>query len=191
MSAAPDLSGGFPDPARDAARAFRAALNAMARPGRIETVDDLAPPAPMSPAAAALVVVLCDPDTGLFLAPSHDTPAIRDWIRFHASAPFVAPEAADFALGPWDALVPLSRFRAGVPEYPDRSATLIVETDALTPPTHSLTGPGIETEALARLPETGAFAENRKRFPLGLDFFFTAGNALSALPRSTTLTEIA
>ena len=47
------MDGGFADPPREAAQAFRAALQALARPGRIEAVAGAQPPAPASPAAGA------------------------------------------------------------------------------------------------------------------------------------------
>ena len=40
------LEGGFTSASEDSARIFRAALNAMARPGHIESVSGIAPPAP-------------------------------------------------------------------------------------------------------------------------------------------------
>ena len=179
------LEGGFADPARDGARAFRAALQAMARPGRIETVACLVPPAPCSPAAAALIVTLCDPTTPLYLGPSHDGGALRDWIVFHTGAPLVAPEAATFALGTWAALQPVARFAIGTPAYPDRSATLIVERDVLSNDGAILRGPGIADHARLSLPELAAFRDNRRCFPLGFDCYFTCGDRLAGLPRST------
>ncbi len=183
MDQAEILAGGFARTAPDAARAFRACLEAMARPGRVFALAGAAPPAPLSPAAGALLLTLVDDTTGLFLAPSHDNAAVRAWLAFHCGAPLVAPEAAVFALGRWEAL-PLGRFAPGTPEYPDRSVTLIVEVEALAPANARLTGPGIETEQAARLPEIVAFAANHARFPLGFDSFFCAGDEVSALPRS-------
>ncbi len=183
------LSGGFEDPPAQSARAFRAALNALARPGRIEDLSGAVAPAPASPAAATLILTLCDPETPLHLAPGHDSAELRDWIAFHVGAPIVEPAAAMFALGGWEALQPLARFSIGTPEYPDRAATLIVETATLSPAGARLTGPGIETEARLSLPETAAFRANRAAFPLGLDFFFTAGSRLAALPRSTNVED--
>lgn len=179
------LAGGFTDPARDGARAFRAALRAMARPGRIETIVGAAPPAPASPAAGALLLTLCDATTPLFLAPSHDTEDLRGWITFHTGAPFAGPEEAMFALGTWDALQPVSRYAIGISEYPDRSATLIVEVNRLANTGATLTGPGIEATARLSLPETDAFRANRRQFPLGFDSCFTCGDRLAGLPRST------
>ena len=54
------LTGGFADAPRDAARAFRAALNALARPGRIEMLAGAVPPAPLSVAAGTLLLTLAD-----------------------------------------------------------------------------------------------------------------------------------
>lgn len=184
MQSADILSGGFAEPAPQAARAFRACLEAMARPGRVQPITGATPPAPLSPAAGTVLLTLVDPTTPLYLAPGHDTPEIRGWIAFHCGAPIVGPEAAVFALGAWAAL-PLGRFALGTPEYPDRSATLIVEMEALSPANARLTGPGIETEQAARLPEIVAFALNHARFPLGFDCFFCAGGEVSALPRSS------
>ena len=181
------LQGGFADPPRDAAHAFRAAMGAMARPGTIHTVTGITPPAPLSVAAAVLILTLCDPDTPLFIAPSHDGPALRDWITFHTGAPLAGPANCAFAVGPWDALLPLSAYRIGTAEYPDRSATLIVELPALRGPGTRLTGPGIRDTAHLPLPDPMALATNAALFPLGIDLFLTCGADLAALPRSTRI----
>ena len=183
------VEGGFVDAPRDAAHAFRSALQAMARPGRIETVSGGLPPAPASVAAGVLLLTLCDPETGIYLAGDHDTSALREWITFHCGSPLVGPSHADFALGSWEALSPVGRYRIGSSEYPDRSATLIVEMDALEPSGAILSGPGIAREAALSLPELQAFQANRARFPLGFDCYFTCGDRLAALPRSTNVTE--
>ncbi|MEC7762948.1 MAG: phosphonate C-P lyase system protein PhnH [Pseudomonadota bacterium] len=183
------LSGDFADAPREAARAFRAVLDAMARPGRIVDIVGGAAPAPISPAAATLMLTLCDAETPLYLAPGYDGAAIRQWIAFHIGAPIVAPGQAMFALGSWGSLAPQTDFPIGTPEYPDRSATLIVEVEALTTEGARLTGPGIETEAHLSLPETGFFARNAALFPLGVDCVFTFGSRLAALPRSTRVED--
>lgn len=179
------LQGGFAEAPQEAARAFRAALDAMGCPGTIRRVAGAAPPAPLSVAAGVLLLTLTDRTTPLYLAASHDLPVIRDWIGFHTGAPIVSAQAAAFALGRWEALQPLDRFAIGTPEYPDRSATLIVECDGLAAAGMRLTGPGIRDAARLNLPEVAAFAENHARFPLGFDCFLTAGAELAALPRST------
>lgn len=179
------LQGGFAEPALQAAHAFRAIMEAMARPGRIFEVKGAAPPSPMSEAAAVTLLTLCDPDTPLFLAGALDTPDIRAWIAFHTGAPCTGPSHAMFALGDWQALQPISNYQIGTAKYPDRSATLIVETPELSPEGATLQGPGIAASLQISLPETEGFKDNAALYPRGLDFIFTSGNRLAALPRTT------
>lgn len=179
------LGGGFAAPAADAARAFRAILEALARPGTIGRISGAAPPAPLSAAAGAVLLTLTDRTTPLFLGRSHDTEAVRAWIAFHTGAPVAAADAAVFAVGTWEALLPLDRFRIGTPEYPDRSATLIVERPDLASRGARLTGPGIDGVAWLDLPDPAAHRANRALFPLGLDMIFCAGDRVAGLPRST------
>ncbi|MDO5529059.1 MAG: phosphonate C-P lyase system protein PhnH [Paracoccus sp. (in: a-proteobacteria)] len=186
---APRLTGGFADPAEDSARAFRAILEAMARPGMAQSVTGLAPPGGLSPAAAAALLVLCDPTAPLYLAPSHDLPELRAWITFQCGAPIVPAAEAAFALGAWDSLLPLEQFAQGTPEYPDRSATLIVDGGPACPA--RLTGPGIDGAREAALPDPEAMAANNARFPLGVDFILADGAALRAIPRSTRIEVLA
>jgi len=179
------LTGGFADAPREGATAFRAMLEAMARPGRIFGIAGASPPAPLSVAAGTALLVLADGTTPVHLAGGHDTAAVRDWITFHTGAPLAAREQAALAVGHWANLLPLDGYRIGVPDYPDRSATLIVEMPSLDAAGARLTGPGIETEHRLALPDLAAFRANRALFPLGLDFFFTAGGRIAALPRTT------
>lgn len=179
------LKGGFVDASVQSAKAFRAAMNAMARPGRIELLDGAGPPAPMSRAAGALILTLCDPETPVFLAGTHDCPDVRSWIAFHTGAPISDPEAASFVLGNWQSLQPRSRFPIGTPEYPDRSATLIIEMSELSTTGARLSGPGIKDATGFSLPDLVSFQANAALYPLGLDFFFTCGSEAAALPRST------
>ncbi|RMC35453.1 phosphonate C-P lyase system protein PhnH [Paracoccus alkanivorans] len=181
------LSAGFSDTARDGAHAFRAILTAMARPGTIATLQTAPGPAPISPAAATVLLTLCDRTTPLHLAGAHDSPALRNWIAFHCASPLVAAEDAAFALGDWAALQPIDRFGIGTPEYPDRAATLIVDGHDFDAAPTRLTGPGIRDTAALALPEPQAFAANHALFPLGWDAILTSGNRLAALPRSTEI----
>lgn len=180
------LTGGFTNAPHQSAYAFRAALNVLSRPGMIETVTGAAPPAPLSVAAGVLILTLCDRTTPVHLAGGHDCAAVRDWVTFHTGAPLMAAEGASFAIGQWQDLA-VDRFAIGTAEYPDRAATLIVEMPSLTATGDRLTGPGIEVSARLSLP-TGFY--NRADFPLGLDCFFTSGDFVAALPRSTKIEVI-
>ena len=55
----------------------------------------------------------------------------------------------------------------------------------LAPEGATLTGPGIRDTARLTLPEAETFRRNARLFPLGLDFFLTAGDRVAALPRTT------
>jgi len=181
------LTPGFANPPVDAARAFRLVLEAMAHPARIVDLPPIEAPAPCSPAAAIVLLTLIDATTPLHLAGAHDCDAMRDWVRFHLGATLVGPQAAVFALGTWDALCPLDRFAQGSAEYPDRAASLIVEGQELRNDGARLTGPGIKAQARLALPDIAVLQANAAQFPRGLDFLFTSGVQLAALPRSTQI----
>ena len=179
------LEGGFANASQDSARIFRAALNAMARPGQIETLSGISPPGPLSPAAAALLLTLADHETPVWLAGPHDCSAVRDWLAFHTGTCFTDRGQAAFAVGGWSDLAPLEGYRIGTSQYPDRAVTLIVEMEECVPSGTSLRGPGIETVATLGLPDEAVLDFNEARFPLGIDMFLVAGDRMAALPRST------
>ena len=179
------LSGGFTTPAVQSSNAFRAIMEAMARPGTIQSVTGSMPPGPLSPAAGAVLLTLCDTDTPVRLAGAFACHEVQEWLAFHTGAPIVERAFAMFAVGSWEDLTPISGYPIGTPEYPDRSATLIVETSHIEAEGATLTGPGIKDQASLTLPETPAFQSNSALFPLGLDFIFTHGDRLAALPRTT------
>lgn len=179
------LEGGFHDPALQSAGAFRAVMEAMARPATINRLEGATPPAPVSQAAGCAILTLCDTDTPIYLAGAFDSDEVRAWISFHTGAPFVASDCCAFALGRWEDLLPLHSFPVGTPQYPDRSATLIVEMETLSNQGYSLRGPGIRDMAHLSLPDSAAFQTNHAQFPLGLDFLFTCDRQIAALPRST------
>jgi alpha-D-ribose 1-methylphosphonate 5-triphosphate synthase subunit PhnH len=190
------LENGFADRPRQSAVAFRVALDALARPGRVGAVSGAIPPDGLSVAAGVLLLTLADAETPLWLPERlrkgpHGGAA--EWLRFHTNAPLAARRGqAMFAVGGWDELLPLEDWPVGEPAYPDRSATLIVEVAALEGGrVMDLSGPGIDCRSRLApvLPQgaAAALAANAARFPLGLDFYFTAGARLAGLPRSTRI----
>lgn len=191
MSAAEQ--GAFADPPVGAALAFRAALQAMARPGQGRRLSCVAPPEGLSAAAATLLLVLADAETPLWLPERLRAGATADWLRFHTNAPqATARGAVMFGVGRWSELAPPDDWSAGDPAYPDRSATLIVEVPALEGgEAMVLSGPGIRGQASLAppLPKSAPaiLRANAARFPLGLDFYFVAGEQVAGLPRSTRI----
>lgn len=184
------MTGGFDDAPVQSARAFRAALDALSRPGTIVTAAGAVPPAPLSVAAGVLMLVLADGTTPVHLGGIWDCAVVRDWITFHCGAPLVAAADAVFAVGDWAALQPVGRFPIGRADYPDRAVTLIIEMPVLSAHGARLTGPGIATEAHLSLPDVAAFQGNRALFPLGFDSFLTCGDRLAGLPRSTIVESV-
>lgn len=166
---------------------FRSVMQAIAKPGRIETLTGEVPPAPLSVAAGAVLLTLADHDTPIHLAGKVECPDVESWIRFHCGAPIVGRSECMFAVGRWDDLAPLARYPLGSADYPDSSATLIVECAHVEARGVTLTGPGIREASALNLPERAAFQANHARFPCGLDFLFTAGDRVAALPRSTKI----
>jgi len=180
---------GFADPVLDAQAGFRAVLEAMSRPGRIEAIvpPPEVPPG-LSPAAAAMLLALVDAATPLRLAAGAEAEA---WVRFHCGCPLVRDGAA-FVL---DQSASLLALEAGTEEEPERGATLILEVAALEEGAGwRLAGPGIRDEH--RLRVAGApsgfladWARNRARFPRGVDAILCAGNRIAALPRTVRIEE--
>ena len=183
------LEGGFDNPAINSARTFRHVLNAMALPGRIETVDAAMPPAPLCQAAGAVLLTLADHETPIHLAGDANNQTIKDWLAFHTGAPIVEPEQAAFAVGRWADLMPLEQYRTGTAAYPDQSVTLIVLHRDLTAEGVTLHGPGIEKTSQLSLPDAALLDFNAAHFPLGIDMILTEGSQLAAVPRSTRRAE--
>ncbi|MEO0683166.1 MAG: phosphonate C-P lyase system protein PhnH [Pseudomonadota bacterium] len=190
------LGGGYADPPRDAARAFRAILDAMARPGVVTRTTGAAPPAPFGAAMGAAALTLADPDAPVWLAEDWAGAELRGWIGFHCGAPILAdPGAAMFAFGPAGALAPADRFALGTPENPHLSATLICGVSGFEGPGLRLSGPGVDGAAHLPLSDgdraavLALLAPQRGLFPLGRDLILCADDRIAAIPRSTRVEE--
>lgn len=182
-----DVEPGFADASAASQRVFRDALEALAHPGRIVEI------AAGLPAARALLLTLLDGNTPLWL--SRSAHGAHATLRFHTGCPVVEqPAGASFALvARGEELPPLDAFAQGSEEYPERSATLVVEVSDLVPSGGwRLEGPGIRERGFLTvrgLPERFAaeWAQNHARFPRGVDVFLSCGSRLCGLPRTTRL----
>ena len=193
LAAAP----GFRDPVRDAQAVFRAAMDALARPGAPRPLFASVlprPPEPLTPELGAIALALADHEAPLWLDTSlAAAPTVAEWLRFHTGAPITAdPGAAAFALvADPPRCPPLAAFAQGTPDYPDRSATLVLAVAELAAGEGlALEGPGIRGRArLAAAPLPPDFRErlvgNLALFPLGVDHLLAAPGAVAGLPRST------
>lgn len=185
---------GFADQAPDSARAFRIMLDAMAHPGRILRIAPaLECPLPLLSPAAAICLTLADYDTPLWLDARLQASEVLDYLRFHTGARIEADMAkASFLLCTQASAAPaLAAANRGSAEYPDASATLIVQLPSFAPGEKLvLRGPGIDGEqSFTSCGIDRSFwdlmAENHRLFPLGLDVFFATSTEIAALPRST------
>lgn len=190
------LEGGFASPVLGAQATFRALMDAMSRPGTIHALGtEAAPPHPLGAAQGAVALTLADHDTPVWLSPMLASATVKGWVGFHSGADVVAsPAHARFAfLAAGEPIPDFLGFAAGSQDYPDRSATLIIELPSLSGgPQVLATGPGIKIStqiALQGLPADFLYRwrVNRGFFPRGIDIVFTAGTELMALPRSTDL----
>jgi alpha-D-ribose 1-methylphosphonate 5-triphosphate synthase subunit PhnH len=194
-----DLSGllpGFTDPTRESQTAFRAIMNATARPGCTADLSGApTPPDGLCRAAGAAALTLIDQDTPLWLHPAFRGGSVETWLRFHCTCPIVeAPLEAAFAIiaDPGD-MPPLAAFNQGDAKYPDQAATLIVQVAALDGgPVLEMRGPGIAAVAQCApvgLPATFwvARADLVAHFQYGFDLMLCAGDQLVSIPRTTRI----
>ena len=198
MIPASALAGGLADPVFESQRIFRGVLDALSRPGRI--VDLGAPaeaPDPLMAGTAAILATLADDTTPVWLDAAASASAAPAWVGFQTGAPIAAgPEDAALAvIADAGGMPAFAGFALGSAEYPDRSATLVVQVATLDGgPALLLAGPGIK--GTATLAPDGLPADfvtrmraNRALFPRGVDLFLVAGSRIAGLPRSVIVTE--
>jgi alpha-D-ribose 1-methylphosphonate 5-triphosphate synthase subunit PhnH len=184
------LDGGFAQPVFEAQATFRLVMDAMARPGSCRRIEaDVTAPGLAGSAQAALALTLCDADTPVWRGDA--SPALGAWLAFHTGAPLTEnPAQAAFVFIGRGGVMP-DDAPLGSQDYPDRSATLIIEVRNFGEGERfRLTGPGIDGHCdivIDGLPEgfVAFRAANRALFPRGLDVVLTAGSELVGLPRST------
>lgn len=189
---------GFHDPAMGSQAVFRVALQALSHPGRVLDMPAVAElPRHGQGAAALLLLALLDSDCTLWLSPSLADADAAAWLRFHTGCQRVtAPEQARFLwVAGGDAMPALHTLNLGTDEYPDQSATCVIETGGLANAGASawqLQGPGIaDVQRLnaAALPDAfeTQWARNQAGFPRGVDVFLTTATQVAGLPRTTRI----
>lgn len=198
MIPAAALAGGLADPVFDSQRVFRGVLDALSRPGRI--VDLGAPaqaPDPLMAGTAAILATLADDTTPVWLDAAASVGAAPAWVGFQTGVPIASgPADAVLAVVADGAALPdFADFPLGTAEYPDRSATIVLQVAALEGgPALVLAGPGIKDAAVVApegLPAgfVARMKTNRALFPRGVDLFLVAGSRVVGLPRSVRVAE--
>ena len=196
MNTAPTLAAALVDPVVESQQAFRAVLDALARPGQIRTIGPALAQVPLGGAMARLLLSLCDDETPVHW--QHAGNALPQWLRFHTGAPAAKPsEAVGFAVVT-DLAQPLvlADFAQGSAESPEGSTTLLIEVShLLLGPLTVWTGPGIQQTELVGLQGLPAgfwpqWQSNHAGFPQGVDIIFTCGEQALGLPRSTRVRQL-
>ena len=191
-----NLAVGFHEPVHQSQQAFRTALNALARPGRLSEVSPSGPTAPgLGQAATALMLTLADFETPVWLDESASLSS--NYFRFHCGCPLTGQHqtAVIACLTKPETAPPLTEFSLGTDLAPELSTTLIIEVERLEQ--HGpllLSGPGIRDVHRLAVDGLGTDWFDQRTalkplFPRGLDMFLTAGNRLCGLPRTTTIKE--
>ncbi|MCL2160728.1 MAG: phosphonate C-P lyase system protein PhnH [Betaproteobacteria bacterium] len=216
---APSTIPGLFNPVDDAQAVFRAVLEALSRPGIPVPLTALPSPLPVtgfSQGMLALALTLCDNDTKLWLDAAADTPEARHHLRFHCASPFVEnPSEASFAfIAQAENMPRLDAFNQGRADFPDRSATLIIDTNFCKCKCHKniqeLTGPGVKGSNCGKWQSFHSpgmparfwedWERNHASYPLGVDVVFVETGTdssgapqarLLALPRTARVREAA
>lgn len=199
---------GFDDPVTESQAVFRCALEALSMPGRAVDMPAVAQrPAIGHSAAALLMLALLDSDCTLWLSASLRNSDTQAWLRFHTGCRCVddVAQARFVWLAAGDAWPSLATMNAGSDEYPDQSATCVMEIKKVTEVTKvneaklpssgdswCLSGPGINGSkgvSMDGLPDDfyAQWQANHAAFPRGVDVFLATSTQLLGLPRSTRL----
>jgi len=185
------LVASFQHPVADAQYSFRRILKALSEPGSVVTLPSMPGFGKLGSASACVLLTLIDKDTPLWISPQLDDDVLRQNLRFHTGALLTEdPSSVSFALaqGSLDSATLLA-FPCGDEMSPELATSVIVQLESLEGGTPlRLLGPGIEHPRVIcpQLPQavTEYLLNRPHRFPLGLDFMFTCGEQLLALPRT-------
>ncbi len=181
---------GFKDPVHGTQETFRALLDALARPGMVQTSAIAQCPKDLTSACGAACLTLMDLETVIWLQPGINE-AVKSWLLFHTGCRFTdAPKTADFAVITSSETMPkLDEFNWGSGEYPEASTSLLIQLSSLQGG-HSVTlqGPGI-LEAIAISPPLpqdfwDQWREMTTDYPLGVDLWCFSGDRVLGLPRT-------
>jgi alpha-D-ribose 1-methylphosphonate 5-triphosphate synthase subunit PhnH len=198
-----DMAPGFADSTAQSQVVFRCALDALARPGSpvgIPAASLVSPSVNTCTASASLLLALLDQDCTLWLSPTLANGPAAAWLRFHTGCQIEADcSQADFVWAASIAELPsLYQLKQGSAEYPDQSATCVVDVTAWRIAAQSeadavsLRGPGVrDVRTLAVDGMDAGFVQQHHAMqahaPCGVDIFCCAGDAVLGFPRSVRL----
>ncbi|TSA12132.1 MAG: phosphonate C-P lyase system protein PhnH [Comamonadaceae bacterium] len=191
MNTTTSLAPGLLDEVHETQSAFRALLDALARPGEVRTLAPALPGVALGGAMARLLLTLCDEETPVWW--QNSDPDLQHWLRFHTGATVAPhPAMASFAaLTDVGSAPALADFAAGSAASPEFSSTLVIELPSLQGGTDmQWRGPGIEEQRRVALQGLSAdfwrqWQVNHATFPQGVDIIFTCAEQIVGLPRTT------
>ena len=197
-----EIPAGFANSFHTSQSVFRTALKALSYPGRVLKLEhDAAIPDQTNPAIGALLLALLDSETSLWCSNQSEINLAADWLQFHTDCAILkTPEEVDFL---WVKnicdLPSLNNFKLGTDQYPDKSATCILEVPNLkekSPLSYELKGPGIHFKEILEIKGWEQkdyqdfltfWNQNNQLFPCGIDVFLSDGKYIVGLPRTTHL----
>lgn len=181
----------------DAQIHFRTILDCMSRPGKVNHIGEIKiqTPAEWHPASALVAFALLNRDVTFYA--NNNSQIIAEYLTVNTSANPTAVNKADFVfINGLDNGEVLLNTNIGVLEYPEKSATVIIDVeniyDVPKDQTHEiiLQGPGVETEKRVYVRNISssileALKEQNSEYPLGVDVILTdrEGNIM-CIPRS-------
>ncbi|WP_336326505.1 phosphonate C-P lyase system protein PhnH [Halovenus sp. HT40] len=172
------------DPVHDTRRTFDGLLDAMSRPGTVQTVP--------APADHGVIATLVDHEVTV----ATDDGTVRDALSGQGRLDPAAPAEADIVHVREHTKVDVRECKRGTLVEPSDGATVVYrverlfegETDATTV---VLSGPGVDGTAVlsVSLPEStlSALSAAQSDYPRGIDAVFAAEDRLAAIPRSVTM----
>jgi alpha-D-ribose 1-methylphosphonate 5-triphosphate synthase subunit PhnH len=184
------------DPVFDAQKHYRLLLDAMARPGKINTLPhmSLTPPPGLSATAALIGFALLDADVSFCI--EDEDPTMTRYLAVNTSARPRETQQADFVFAGGLASPELvTRMKKGTLSYPDDGATLILDVESLGVDGQpiTLTGPGVAGERTLQVNGLNtalltALQECNTEFPLGIDLILTDPDFhIACIPRSSKI----
>lgn len=180
-------------------QAFRAIMRAMGYPG---TIQRLAHHGPRKTGAANLQLLaetLLDQDATFCVIGDHGTCGLEDILHERTNSPVTELSLADLIIVASGASRgKLLAAKTGIPEYPDRSATVLFSVESLADGSAGdflvrLTGPGIPGEKYVQIQgldheELRHLRELNSGYPLGVDSIFVDKNdRIMCIPRSAKI----
>lgn len=187
---------GFDHAVHDAQCCFRRILKALSEPGTLMTLDKHLGFSPLNAASSQIVMSLCDTQVGLYLssALAADQKKIEQSLQnftFHNGVSRCDLSSADFVVIDAGEAFDLSGCKAGCEMYPEKAATVIVQTDGFDcGPRYRVSGPGIADTKEIQLGHLSEALQTYlmkplHRYPMGLDFMFCHEDKLVAISRTT------